>query len=278
MDRIRRLPPALVEHARAFLDGDLTPVKPKAAATVVLLRDTRAGLKVYLLRRHRSMAFAAGMHAFPGGTVDSRDFDYAGAWAGPPPDGWAGRLRCDEPTAQALVCAAVRETFEESGVLFAGQSATTVVADTTAEDWEVERAALVDRSLSFADFVQERRLVPRTDLLAAWSHWITPEFEPRRYDTRFFVAKLPTGQRTRDVSGEADQVSWLSPGAAIAGVDSGALAMLAPTYVTLKELAGFETADEAVDAAGTRTIVTVVPGVEIIDGEGFLTLPLESSR
>ena len=97
---------------------------PKGAATVVLLRDQAGGPpEVYLLRRHLGMAFAAGMYAFPGGTVDVRDSDREVAWAGPTPAEWGRRLSCDEATARALVCAAVRETFEESGVLLAGASA-----------------------------------------------------------------------------------------------------------------------------------------------------------
>ena len=150
-DVTRRLPPELVDHARAFLVGDRTPVTPKGASTVVLLRDTSDGPEVYLLRRHLGMAFAAGMYAFPGGTVDPRDSDADVAWAGPSAQAWAGVLRCDEREARALVCAAVRETFEESGVLLAGESPQTVVADTTGEDWERERAALVDRSLGFGE-------------------------------------------------------------------------------------------------------------------------------
>jgi hypothetical protein len=171
------------------------------------------------------------------------------------------------------VCAAVRETFEESGVLLAGTTPDSVVEDTTGEEWERDRSALVDRSLAFADLLAIRGLVLRTDLLAAWAHWITPEFEPRRYDTRFFVAALPDGQLTRDVSGEADTVAWMTSADAMAGVDSGTMLMLPPTYITLRELTGFSSADEVIAAAAERQIVTVVPGVEIVDGEGMLTLP-----
>ncbi len=278
MDRTRRLPPALAEHARAFLEGGRSPVVPKGAATVMLLRqgdgyDDR--LQVYLLRRHLEMVFAAGMYAFPGGTVDRRDSDRAVAWAGPSPADWAQRLRCDDSTARALVCAAVRETFEESGVLLAGSTPASIVEDTTGDDWERDRTALVDRSLALADFLTMRGLVLRTDLLAAWAHWITPEFEPRRYDTRFFVASLPTGQRTRDVSGEADTVAWMRPADALAGVDSGAMMMLPPTYVTLAEIGAFATAAEVWDAATERTLATVVPGVEVVGDEARLVLPPE---
>ena len=272
MDATRRLPPELVEHARAFLGGDTTPVTPKDASTVVLLRDTRQGPEVYLLRRHRQMAFAAGMYAFPGGTVDARDSDRAVAWSGPSPGEWASVLDCDEAQARALVCAAVRETFEESGVLLAGTTKDSLVGDTTGTEWERDRAALVDRSLAFVDFLSRRELVVRTDLLHPWAHWITPEFEPRRYDTRFFVAAIPPEQGTRHVSGEADRVAWMRPADALAGVDAGDMVMLPPTYVTVAEMARFATVADVVAASVNRQITTVMPGVEIIDGGGFLTV------
>ena len=270
MDPARRLPPALAERARQFLAGGETAVPARDAATVVLLRDGATGLQVYVLRRHRGMAFAAGMYAFPGGAVDPRDADMSVGWSGPPAAVWGRRLRCSPDAARALVCAAVRETFEESGVLLAGPSPGAVVADTTGAGWERDRAALVDRSLAFADLLRERDLVLRTDLLGAWAHWITPEFEPRRYDTRFFVAALPAGQRTRDVSGEADSVAWVSPAAALAAVDTGAMAMLPPTYVTLRDLTAFGTTAEVLAAAADRPIRTVLPEVEVVDGEVVL--------
>ena len=217
-----QLPPQLVEDAQAYADGSREPAEPRNAATVVLMRRGREGPEVYLLRRQTSMAFAGGMCVFPGGGVDPRDFDHAVAWAGPPPAEWAARLGTDEATARALVCAAVRETFEESGVLLAGESGETVVADTTGEDWETDRAALEARELSFTDFLDRRGLVLRSDLLGVWAGWLTPVFEPRRYRTWFFVADLPEGQRTRDVSTESDQVTWLPAMEAVSDVERGA--------------------------------------------------------
>ena len=269
-DVTRRLPPELVDHARAFLVGDRTPVTPKGASTVVLLRDTSDGPEVYLLRRHLGMAFAAGMYAFPGGTVDPRDSDADVAWAGPSAQAWAGVLRCDEREARALVCAAVRETFEESGVLLAGESPQTVVADTTGEAWERERAALVDRSLGFGELLDRRGLVLRTDLLHAWAHWITPEFEPRRYDTRFFVAALPAGQVTRDVTSESDQVAWTRPADAVAAVDAGELLMLPPTYVCCRDLTPYGDVAAVLEAAGDREIRTVLPTVRVDGDDAYL--------
>jgi 8-oxo-dGTP pyrophosphatase MutT (NUDIX family) len=272
-DSARRLSPKLTQHARGFLTGERQPVPPKDAATVVLLRTAAVGIEVYLLRRHRGMAFAAGMSVFPGGTVDRRDFDGDVAWAGPPPQQWGAAFRCPAETARGLVCAAVRETFEESGVLLAGSSPDSVVPDTSGVGWESDREALVERTLGFGEFLRRRRLTLRADLLRPWAHWITPEFEPRRYDTRFFLAALPTGQVTRDVSGEADSVAWLSPQAAIAAVDRGEMAMLPPTYVTLRELAQHGTVRDALAAADDRVISPVLPAVRLVDGEGVLTLP-----
>ena len=268
-----QLPPQLVADARAFADGSREPAEPRNAATVVLLRPWSEGLEVYLLRRQTTMAFASGMCVFPGGGVDPRDFDHATAWAGPGPTEWAARLGTDEATARALVCAAVRETFEESGVLLAGESADTVVADTTADEWEHDRAALEARELAFTDFLERRGLVLRTDLLGVWAAWLTPVFEPRRYRTWFFVADLPEGQRTRDVSTESDHVTWLPAMQAVADVEQQQMLMLPPTYLTCLEVGQYADPAAVLDAARDRTVEMYMPEVEQADDGGTLSIP-----
>ena len=273
------VPGPLRERARAYLAGPRETVAPRHAATVVLLRDTHEGLEVYLLRRAGSMAFAAGMHVFPGGSVDQRDGDASPAWAGPAPDEWARRLGCDEPLARALVCAAVRETFEESGVLLAGPSRTTspststytVVGDTTADEWERDRLALLDRSLSMSGLLERRGLVLRSDLLAPFAHWITPEFEPRRFDTRFFAAALPAGQRARDISGEADHATWVGVRAAVRAHEDGEMAMLPPTIEALRDLAAYS--DVAGALAAPRQLRPILP--RLVESDGALRLVVE---
>jgi 8-oxo-dGTP pyrophosphatase MutT (NUDIX family) len=246
----------------AYERGEVTPVPAKHAATVVLLRDRVDGPPdVYLLKRAASMSFAGGFYAFPGGRVDPRDADAEIAWAGPSAAEWARRFGSDEAEARALLCAAVRETFEESGVLFAGPDEHTVVADTTADDWEADRRALVSRETSLAAFLTKRSLVLRTDLLGGWSRWITPEFEPRRYDTAFFVAALPAGQLTRDVSGEAESTLWLPPRQAVDDHLAGRALMLPPTITTLREIQACATAAEAVRAAAERPLHPIMPTV-----------------
>ncbi|GAA1111955.1 NUDIX hydrolase [Nocardiopsis composta] len=250
------------------------PVRPRDAATVMLVREGSGpggGIEVYMLRRAPSMPFAPGAYAFPGGRVDERDADRDVGWAGPPPEEWARILGTGVPTARALVCAAVRETFEESGVLLAGPSADRVVADTRDEAWEADRLALVDHSLSFADLLARRGLVLRTDLLRAWSQWITPAGEPRRYDTRFFTAVLPEGQQTRDVGGEADRVAWIRPAEAVRRWRAGELAMLPPTIATCMDLAECGSVAEA--TAGHRSIFPIEPVLREIDGEQRIVVP-----
>ncbi|WBB64579.1 NUDIX domain-containing protein [Streptomyces sp. WMMC500] len=273
-ENVRWVPPA--ERIRALARGELTPVTPRRAATVLLLRGTAPdGPWVYMLRRKTSMPFAAGAYAYPGGGVDPRDerpLDRA-AWAGPSPAQWAARLEVAEPVAQAVVCAAVRETFEEAGVLLAGVSATEVIADTTGADWEADRAALVARELGFADFLARRGLVVRTDLLGAWARWITPEFETRRYDTWFFVAALPEGQRTRNASTEADRAEWVRPAEAAAGYERGELAMLPPTIVMLRGLREYGSSAEALGAAGERDLSAVLVKARMEGDEVVLSAP-----
>lgn len=267
------LPEALVAQARSYAEGGATPAEPRDAATVVLLRPGQDGSEVYLLRRQTSMAFAGGMCVFPGGGVDPRDFDDElvdrGLWAGPSPAEWASRLGCDEPEARALVCAAVRETFEESSVLLAGPSADEVVADTTGDDWEADRVALESRDISLTEFLEKRSLVLRTDLLGAWSGWLTPVFEPRRYRTWFFVARLPEGQVTRDVSSESSSVAWLGAHEAVEQVEQQQILMLPPTWLTCLDVAQHAGPDDVLVEAQGRTVEMFMPEV-VADGEEFI--------
>jgi 8-oxo-dGTP pyrophosphatase MutT (NUDIX family) len=266
-----RLPGELAGPARDILAGHQAPATPRDAATVMLLRSRPAGLEVYMLRRQSTMAFAPGAYVFPGGSVDSRDADEQVAWAGPDAAEWGRIFDAPPSLARALVCAAVRETYEESGVLLAGESAGSVVADTTSDEWEADRHALLDRSVSLAELLGRRGLVLRADLLRPWSRWITPVVEPRRFDTRFFAAALPAGQRTRDVGGEAAEVAWVRPAAALQAGKSGEIMLFPPTAVTLSELADCGTVDTAL--AGPRQVAPIIPEVQLREGAVWLTVP-----
>jgi 8-oxo-dGTP pyrophosphatase MutT (NUDIX family) len=230
------------------------------AATVVLIRDASdgdrgTGLEVYLLQRASTMAAFAGLTVFPGGSVDPADVAEVDLpWHGPAPSAWADVLAAGPALARGLVCAAVRETFEESGVLLAGPSGDELVDDTSTPEWEQARCALESRELSLSRLLTDRRLVLRADLLKPWAHWITPTSEPRRFDTRFFMATMPPGQQTRDIAREADHVAWVRPGDALADADRR---MVPPTRVTLEELERFADIREA--TSEPRTIRPILP-------------------
>ncbi|RZE12987.1 NUDIX hydrolase [Streptomyces albidoflavus] len=267
-------PPEWPARIRALASGELTPATPRRAATVMLLRDEPGGtgLRVHMLRRRASMAFAGGAYAYPGGGVDPRD-EGPVRWAGPSPASWGERLGVSPAEAQAVVCAAVRETFEEAGVLLAGPGPDSVVADTTGEAWAADRAALEAHKLSFADFLDRRGLVLRSDLLGAWARWITPEFEPRRYDTWFFAAVLPSGQVTVETSGEADRTEWARPADAAARYDRGELLMMPPTIATLRALLPYASVEEALAGAAEQDLTPVVAEAELRGEEVVLTWP-----
>jgi 8-oxo-dGTP pyrophosphatase MutT (NUDIX family) len=204
----------------------------------MLSRDTADGLKVFLLQRHSGMEFAPGTTVFPGGGVDDRDRSADIAWTGPQPAWWANRMGVGEDLALALVCAAVRETFEECGVLLAGpaDSGSSIVAD--AMVYHGARAELASRALSFGDFLRRENLLLRADLLRPWANWVTPPSgHQRRYDTYFFVAALPEGQHADGETSEAVASGWAAPAAAIDDFAAGRSFLLPPTWTQLDTLA-----------------------------------------
>jgi 8-oxo-dGTP pyrophosphatase MutT (NUDIX family) len=230
-----------------------------------------SGLEVYMLRRRQSMSFAPGAYVYPGGSVDSRDSDAEVGWAGPDVTAWAGWLGSSAELARGLLCAAVRETFEEAGVLLAGAPAGDKGGSRRMDSLEPDRLALLGRSLSLAGLLARRHLVLRSDLLKPWARWITPALESRRYDTRFFAAVLPEGQQTTDIHDEADEVAWLRPADVLCAAARGEAALLPPTAVTLAELAGC--GDVAAVLAAPREITPLEPEIRVTGGAAWLYMP-----
>ncbi|OBI93835.1 NUDIX hydrolase [Mycobacterium alsense] len=259
---------------------DEPPLVPRPAATVMLVRETSArDLAVFLMRRHSQMEFAAGVMVFPGGGVDDRDRNADIAWGGPPPQWWAQRFGIEADLAEALVCAAARETFEESGVLFAGPAdqagsgPDSIVGD--ASVYRDSRHELASGALSFGDFLRRENLVLRSDLLRPWANWVTPEAErTRRYDTYFFVGALPAGQRADGENTESDRVGWTTPQAAIDDFAAGRSFLLPPTWTQLDSLAGRSVAEVL---AVERQIVPVQPHLEI-QGDNWIFEFFDSDR
>jgi 8-oxo-dGTP pyrophosphatase MutT (NUDIX family) len=277
------IPEAMVRRAREF-HGE--PATPRPAATVVLLRPKGDKFQLYVVKRAATMVFG-GLHAFPGGVVDPTDRPETIR------TDWAERLGVPDEQARAIVGAAARELFEEAGVLLAGPvsepdrtvsdgsmcgvvthgSETAdyrVVGDVSAADWDADRLAIAARELTLTEVFARRGLRLRDDLLFPWARWITPEFEPKRFDTWFFVALLPEGQTARDVSGETESAAWVEPTAA------EGLAMLPPTRSTLNSLYAYEKIAEVVAAASRRDAASpVVPRV-VLQEDGSALLHVSS--
>lgn len=241
------------------------------AATVVVVRDGERGLEAYLQRRPRTMGFAGGLWVFPGGRVEEGDRDAAidEHWTGPPPSAWARRLDLEVADARGLVVAACREAFEEAGLLLAGRAAdpngpatadprAPVAADPRAV--AVARRELLGGERSFAAVLPYLGVRLDTSRLRYWAWWVTPEGEPRRYDTRFFVAELPH-QTTVSAQGlaEVEREQWLPPRQAAA---DQSMPMLPPTRYTLRDLAGFDTVRDVLSAAESRPAGRILPRLE----------------
>lgn len=240
------------------------PPPLRDASTVVLVRDGDDGVEAFLQRRVKQMAFAGGMTVFPGGGVDERDADADLAWVGPGAQWWAQIFSTSTTGAQKLVCAAVRETFEECGVLLVTRT------DGSAADVASlmpARSALESRELSFAQFLRENDLALRADLLRPLAHWITPKIEKRRYDTRFFLAELPPGQDADAETSEVETAQWYSASAALTDWSEGKHFLLPPTWTQLRELAAYETVADLF--AARREIKPIEPGTPNDDFEGL---------
>jgi len=252
--------------------GRVIAPAPRDAATVMVLRAAAggAGTEVLMLRRVAAMAFAPGAYVFPGGSVDPADYGAETGWQGPPAADFGARLGASAEVARALVCAAVRETFEESGLLLAGEPGGGLAVPSGPE-WEADRRALTAGSLTLAELLNRRGLVLRADLLVPWSRWVTPAGESRRFDARFFAAALPPGQVAAGHEAESDRLAWLSPAAAIAAARAGEIRMLPPTATTLND---FAVAGGLAQVLGThRAIAPIEPRLELEDGAAWLVLP-----
>jgi 8-oxo-dGTP pyrophosphatase MutT (NUDIX family) len=257
--------------------GRIAPATPRDAATVMLLRPggAAADVEVLMLRRVAAMKFAPGAYVFPGGSVDPGDHGAAVGWHGPDPAEFGARLGASAEMARALVCAAVRETFEEAGVLLAGAPDGGPLADPSGPSWEADRAALVTGDVTLAELLSRRGLVVRADLLVPWARWITPEGEPRRFDARFFAAALPVGQVATGHEAESDRIEWLRPADAIESARAGQISMLPPTATTLHDFA-VDGGDGVAAILGRRPVIEpVVPRLVLEDGQAWLYVPDE---
>ncbi|OFZ91104.1 MAG: hypothetical protein A2V78_07040 [Betaproteobacteria bacterium RBG_16_64_18] len=234
---------------------------PRPAATLILARETAAGIEVFLLRRTHLAQFAGGAYVFPGGALDTSDEDprWAAHCVGMD-DAVASRLLELEHGGLAYWVAAIRECFEEAGLLLARDCSGELLAlddPDTARAYAGLRLQLIAGSLSFAELCSERKLLLALDHVAYFSHWITGQGRPRRFDARFFVAVAPPRQTPSHDRGETVDHVWIRPADALEGHRRGELELLFPTIKTLEALARF--ADTAAVMDHARTARTVQP-------------------
>ena len=210
----------------------------------MLLRDTADGLEVFMLRRNNALVFAAGNYVFPGGRVDERD---------------GGGL-------DGFMIAAVRECFEECGVLLATDATGTMIED--GHPALAERLAVEHGDVDLRELVARHSLQLATDQLVFCAHWITPKGEPRRYDTRFFVMASPPGQTWQHDDNEAVASQWIRPADGVAAYERGEMRLMPPTIDRLRWLSGFgDVASALADARTVGTPPVILPkGVFAEDG------------
>lgn len=242
----------------------------------MLLRDGDHGLEVFVMQRTLSAAFARGQYVFPGGKVD--DADHAAVFE-PVCDGLddaSASARLDvERGGLAWLVAAVREVFEEAGVLLARRNEGDEVVDLDDPDvaarYNAARHAIHEGELSLADFCASEGLRLLVDRIHLVDHWVTPLGERRRFDTRFFVAAAPSSQHPLHDDKETIASRWVRPADALELWEAGELQMFPPTVANVRFLKGFDTAAEAVAAAeGAGVPEVVVPRI-VVDGEGRVT-------
>ncbi len=230
------------------------------AATVILLREeTPSGFTVYLMKRSRGHNFMASAYVFPGGRMDAADCDgrLANFTAGF--DGAAARRRLQEPEleedkALGLYACAVRETFEEAGVLLAvGSDGSPAVVS---NDY---RERVYDTSVSLPVLAETFSLCLDFAGLIPYARWITPEIEAKRFDTRFFLAVMPAAQRAEYDNHEMVEATWMTPAQALTGHEAGQMMLMPPTLKTLLEISRFDTIAQLLDHARGKTIFPVLP-------------------
>ena len=231
------------------------PTFARPAATLILAREAAQDIEVFLLRRNQEAAFGGGAYVFPGGAVDASDEDQAwSSHCAGLDDAAASRLLKLERGGLAYWVAAIRECFEEAGLMLAYDSAGEMVAledADAAREFSALRRQLIAGELTFAALCRDRGLQPALDRLAYFSHWITAQGRPRRFDTRFFIAVAPAAQTPSHDSGETVEDIWIRPADALERHRCGELNLMFPTIKTLEALARFADTSAVMEHART---------------------------
>jgi len=256
----------------------MAPAEAVPAATIMLLREGPVSPEVLMLERHAKSEFLPDLYVFPGGRVDPGDHELADR---------VGRLTAaeatrraesvDPDTALAFFVAAIRETFEEAGVLLArrrGEDA--LVSGALAAEISAHRLAIQDGSQPLREIVERYDLELAADCLSVHGHWITPEIVPRRFDTLFFAAAAPRDHRATHDGVESSDHVWIRPDEAIAQARAGRRQMIFPTLANLQTLAGFPCVEDALESSRQRKVVPILPSVAVDGDERKLVIAPDS--
>jgi 8-oxo-dGTP pyrophosphatase MutT (NUDIX family) len=233
--------------------SESAPVTAVPAATILILRDGAEGMEVFMVKRHHQIDFVAGALVFPGGKVHSGDREAGLSDHTDGVEGW-------EPERRALAAAAIREAFEESGILFAREAGGAFVSRERLAELDRNREALEKGETGLIDMLRTEGLRLACDWLVPFAHWITPENMPKRFDTHFFLASAPEGHAGAHDGRESVDSVWIRPEAAIS--DRKRWNVIFPTKLNLMRLSGATTVAEALAFARENPPLTVMPWVE----------------
>lgn len=248
---------------------DKTPPKPVPAATILMLRDGSAGLEVFMVVRHHQIDFASGALVFPGGKADAADFD----------DALLPRLTgaAEDRDMRANQVAAIRESFEECGVLLARADGSDALIDgSRLASLESYRDRLHGGELTITQFLEQEKLTLACDLLTHFAHWVTPDMMPKRFDTHFFLAVAPADHLAIHDGHESVDSVWIKPADALAEAEAGTKTIIFPTLRNIEKLAQFDTCEAAIRATEITTPVMVLPWTERREDGNWLCIPPEA--
>jgi 8-oxo-dGTP pyrophosphatase MutT (NUDIX family) len=249
-------------------------VKPRPASTIMLLRDgaVRKEIEVFMMVRHYEIDFNSGALVFPGGSVDKGDNEIIAN-----PSLYSGGEGLDA-SELAFRIAAVRETFEESGILLARPKGSTSLIDArhASEIEAAHRAELCEGKISFQKVLSDNGMLLALDELMPYAHWITPEGMPKRFDTWFFLAAAPPEQLGAHDGKESTDSIWVSPREALEGGDTGRFKLPFPTTRNLIKLGKQQSVKAALDDSRGKKVVTVTPIMTRTEKGRQLRIPLEA--
>lgn len=254
---------------------------PRDAATIILTRDGDLGMEVFLMRRHRAQSFLAGAFVFPGGAIDEDDADPDLSSSVVGPTAMEAAQSLQEPdiparTVFGLYMAAIRETFEEAGVLLAYNEDGDLLQypdQQMAARLSLARRALHKKEMSLRDLAKQEKIHFAFDLLTPYAHWITPFIEKKRFNTRFFLARIPAGQIPLHDAVEMTESRWMSPAEALTANRQTEIQLMPPTLRILEDISRFDNTETLLQSAKQHRIYPILLQSYRINGTLYLLLP-----